>query len=608
MVRSPSSEPFDRDRLPPGIEPVADTDPSTLGPYTVVGRIGSGGMGAVYAGVAEDGRRSALKVVHPHFALDPEFLARFGREIDLVSRVDASCTPDFHGADLSAETPWLATEYVAGPTLRGHVREKGALSGGMLIAVAVGLAEALRAIHAAGVVHRDLKPGNVIMSPEGPKVLDFGIARALEGTALTSTGGIIGTPGWMAPEQYEGAEASPSSDMFSWAALVYFAATGREPFGRGAVDVVSHRTRNETPDLSGLPEEVIGLVRAGLGRAPGQRPTAAQALEELTGRWSRTRVGAGTQGPVQEAPVVIAAEWSGVDVPESRKVPRRRRGLLLLPAAASVLALVLLGSWFLFDPATDGPGEEAAVGEGEGLAVETAPENAVLVAQEAVELARGAESFESAYLTRGTELGDPPWQEFTYTEDPEPVYWQSDLGGPALNEIIEIGEGPDDVIRNTRMRSEGAEDAFYRDPADEAYDTRRELWEDWLGRVTEVVEQAQETTYGGITEVGVAEGIAEDERVGEGLGGSVPGHYYTGSLPSSLEEGESDAHLFHLWIGEDGYPQLLNTHEEWTVDSGQNDIENHFDEFVLFEQFNEPVEIELPDEAEIGDEPPNAGP
>lgn len=607
MARSPSYVPFDRDRLPPGIEPVADTDPSILGPYMLVGRIGAGGMGAVYAGIAEDGRHSALKVVHPHFASDPEFLARFGREVDLVARVDAACTPDFHGADLSAETPWLATEYVPGPTLRGHVREKGALSGGMLMAVAVGLAEALQAIHSAGVVHRDLKPGNVIMSPQGPKVLDFGIARALEGTTLTSTGGIIGTPGWMAPEQYEGTEASPSSDMFSWAALVYFAATGREPFGRGAVDVVSHRTRNETPALAGVPEEVLGLVRAGLGRDPGQRPTAAQALEELTGRWSRTQVGAGAQEPAQDAPVVIAAEWSGVDVPEPRKVRRSRRGLLLLLAAASVLVLGLLGSWIFLVPSTDGPDGGASVEEDEGLAVETDPEDPAAVAQEAVELARGAESFESAYFMTGTELGDPPWQEFTYTEDPEPVYWQSDMGGPALSEIIEIGEGPDEVIRNSRMRNEGVEDAFYRDPADEAYDSRRELWEDWLGRVTEVVEQAQEVTYGGATEVGVAEGISEDERVDEGLGGSVSGHHYTGSLPSSIEEGESDAHFFHLWIGEDGYPQLLLIHEEWTVDSGQDAVDNHVDEFILFEQFGEPVAVDLPDETEVGDGPPNTG-
>ncbi|WP_040698401.1 serine/threonine protein kinase [Nocardiopsis kunsanensis] len=607
MARSPSSEPFDRDRLPPGVEPVADTDPRTLGPYTVVGRIGAGGMGAVYAGIAEDGRRSALKVVHPHFALDPEFLARFGREIDLVSRVDASCTPDFHGADLSAATPWLATEYVPGPTLRGHVREKGALSGGMLMAVAVGLAEALRAIHAAGVVHRDLKPGNVIMSPEGPKVLDFGIARALEGTALTSTGGIIGTPGWMAPEQYEGTEASPSSDMFSWAALVYFAATGREPFGRGAVDVVSHRTRNEPPDPTGLPEEVLGPVRAGLGPDPARRPTAAQALDELTRRWSRTQVGAGAQEPAHEATVVIAVEWSGVEVPEPRKVRRRRRGPVLLPAAASLLlVLALIGSWSLLAPGSDGPDGDAADEEENVPAVESAPEDAVAVAREAVALARGAASFESAYFMSGTEMGDPPWQEFAYTEDPEPVYWQSDLGGPALVEIIEIGEGPDDVVRNSRMRNEGAEDAFYRDPADEAYDTRRELWEDRLVQITEVVDQAREVTYGGVTEVGAAESAVEHETVDERSAGSA-GHHYTGSLPSSIEEGESDEHFFHLWVGEDGYPQLLHTHENWTVEGAQGAFENRTNEYVLFEQFGEPVSLALPDEAEIADGPPNTG-
>ncbi|HIY41686.1 MAG TPA: serine/threonine protein kinase, partial [Candidatus Nocardiopsis merdipullorum] len=297
---------FSRNQLPPGVEPPGNSDPRTLGPYRVVGRIGAGGMGAVYAGLDAQGGSAAVKVVHPHIAVDPEFLARFAREVEMVSRVRAACAPAFFDADVRAETPWLATEYVPGSTLRKHVRENGPLTGGVLTALAVGLAEALVAIHGAGVVHRDLKPGNVILSPEGPKVLDFGIARAVDATALTSTGGMFGTPGWMAPEQYVGEEATDRSDMFVWACMVLFAATGENPFGKGPLDVVSHRTRTEEPNLAGLPAELAEIVRSALAKDPAERPTAEQVLTRLTEDWNATQVRpVSTQDPTLTVPVLI---------------------------------------------------------------------------------------------------------------------------------------------------------------------------------------------------------------------------------------------------------------------------------------------------------------
>ncbi|MFF8403308.1 serine/threonine-protein kinase [Streptomyces sp. NPDC015684] len=260
--------------------PARPGDPSHIGPYRIVGRLGAGGMGTVHAGVAPDGLRVAVKVVHAEQAQDPEFRARFRREVELSSRVTGPHLVPLLAADPDAPTPWLSTAYVPGPTLNQHVSAQGPLTEGSLYAFAAATAQALAAIHAAGVVHRDVKPQNVLLTSTGPRVLDFGIAHAVDGTSVTRTGMMTGTPGWISPEQYRQGTAGPASDVFTWAALVAYAATGRLPFGAGAPDVVAFRVMSGEADLDGMPAALRAIVERALSQAPGDRPTAAQAAQE----------------------------------------------------------------------------------------------------------------------------------------------------------------------------------------------------------------------------------------------------------------------------------------------------------------------------------------
>lgn len=330
--------------FPSSLDPLQTGDPSRVGPYRLVGRLGAGGMGSVYGAVDPENRCLAVKLVHREFAENEEFRARFAREVRLVEQVQARCAPAFAGADPEADTPWLATEYVPGPTLRQHVHAAGPLADGMLLAFAAGLAEALDAIHAAGVVHRDLKPSNVILAPDGPKVLDFGIARALDGTGLTRTGGLMGSPGWIAPERYHGTEASPAADIFAWGGLVAFAATGRAPFGTGTPQVVAARTIHETPDTSGVPSTLRTLVERGLDREPSIRPTAKDVLHFLEAEAVRSD---SDTTPVETfAKTLIDSEWT--QAPEVNHNPEdwvshaRRRSRILKPALGGVAALSTL--------------------------------------------------------------------------------------------------------------------------------------------------------------------------------------------------------------------------------------------------------------------------
>lgn len=219
----------------------------------------------------------ALKVVHHGMAADPEFRARFRQEVALVSRVHSPFLPRFHGADPDASRPWLATSLEPGPTLVQYLRAFGPLSTDMVVALATGVAEALRAIHTAGVVHRDLKPGNVILSVNGPKVLDLGIARAVEDEDLTATGVLVGTPGWISPEQFHGHPATPASDLYAWAHLVVFAATGRPPLPvTASPDQVDAHT-------SEIPPILVPLVTTALSADPARRPTAEDVLRIIHG-------------------------------------------------------------------------------------------------------------------------------------------------------------------------------------------------------------------------------------------------------------------------------------------------------------------------------------
>lgn len=300
--------------LPPGVEPLSGRDPRRVGPFRLVGRLGSGGMGVVYAALDDEDRRVAVKTVHWVFASDTEFRTRFAREVDLVRRVRAACVPRFVGSDVRAEVPWLATEYVPGPTLAEHLRVHGPLRGAGLVLFALGAAEALTAIHAAGVVHRDLKPGNVILGPDGPKVLDFGIARAVEETALTRTGRVVGTPGWIAPEQYRGEDATGYSDVFAWACLLAHAATGREPFGAGSTEAVVTRVLGAEPDLDGVPGTLALILEQALAKDPDRRPRAEALMRELAVLVPDAAAPAVAPGGGVDVTLAMGQAWQGPPV------------------------------------------------------------------------------------------------------------------------------------------------------------------------------------------------------------------------------------------------------------------------------------------------------
>jgi eukaryotic-like serine/threonine-protein kinase len=235
------------------VQPLTKHDPRTIGPYRLTGRLGTGGMGTVYAARDAHGTDLAVKVVHDEYSGERDFRTRFAREVDLMRRVHSPLLPRFHDADTAVARPWLATELLAGNTLAGHVRRHGPLTGGRLFAFAAAAAEALRVIHGCGIVHRDLKPGNVILADRRPVLLDFGIARAAEQTAMTRTGLVLGTPGWVSPEQFQGHPADARSDMFAWGALLAYAAAGRAPFTDPGAGGPAHQAGTGVPDLQAVP-------------------------------------------------------------------------------------------------------------------------------------------------------------------------------------------------------------------------------------------------------------------------------------------------------------------------------------------------------------------
>ena len=253
-------------------------DPRLIGPYRLRGRLGAGGMGRVYLGLSRGGRAVAVKVIRADLAQDPEFRERFRREIAVARTVSGMYTAPVIDADVDGPVPWLATEYVRGPSLAAAVSEHGPLPAAPVLALARGLAEGLNAIHAAGVVHRDLKPANVLLADDGPRVIDFGISRAAEASALTHTGLVVGSPGFMSPEQADGRPVGPPSDIFSLGAVLAFAATGQGPFGTGSTPALVYRVVYSPPNLAQLPAGVRPLIERCLAKDPAQRPTAAQLL------------------------------------------------------------------------------------------------------------------------------------------------------------------------------------------------------------------------------------------------------------------------------------------------------------------------------------------
>ncbi|MEU7282689.1 serine/threonine-protein kinase [Streptomyces sp. NPDC045431] len=280
------------------MQPITAEDPAWIGPYRLLGRLGEGGMGRVYLARSEGGRTVAVKLILRQLSQDGEFRQRFAQEVDAARRVGGRWTAPVLDADTGAAMPWVATGYIPGPSLSEVVgKDHGPLPEESVRALASGLSQALGAIHSVGLVHRDLKPSNILVTVDGPRVIDFGIARALDahsaaGDVRTRTGAVVGSPGFMAPEQVRGGAITPASDVFCLGAVLAYAATGRTPFGSldSGVHSVMYRIVQEEPDLTGVPPRLAGLVRACLIKDPAGRPSVAELIEatrdaEPAGAW-----------------------------------------------------------------------------------------------------------------------------------------------------------------------------------------------------------------------------------------------------------------------------------------------------------------------------------
>ncbi|GAA3585997.1 serine/threonine-protein kinase [Nonomuraea rosea] len=343
--------------------PLQAGEPTRLGDYRIVGGLGEGGQGVVYLAEHTSGERVAIKVLHARLAGRREARERFLREVDAAMRVAAFCTARVLDVAVDGDRPYIVSEFVDGSSLEDSVREHGPRSGGALDRIAVSTATALAAIHRAGIVHRDFKPSNVLLGSDGPRVIDFGIARVID---LTATGGWVGTPTYMAPEVIGGEPARAASDVFSWAVTVGFAATGRPSFGRDTLPAVMYRILNAQPDLDGVPEPLRALLTHCLAKSPRERPTAAEALHLLLGRgqdsatppagtphaWTPS-TGMPPAGPPFAEPPAFGTPAFGTpalgtpafgtqptDGPPPAESRRKRSRLLVVGSAASVAVLV----------------------------------------------------------------------------------------------------------------------------------------------------------------------------------------------------------------------------------------------------------------------------
>ncbi|MGH3203690.1 MAG: extracellular solute-binding protein [Streptosporangiaceae bacterium] len=341
------------DALQPG-------DPASVGGYRLLGRLGAGGMGQVFLGVSPGGRRVAVKLIHPGHAGDAQFRERFAREIEAAQRVGGFHTASVVDADPYADPPWMVTAYIEGPSLQEAVREGGPLPQDQVRALGAGLAEGLAAIHACGLVHRDLKPANVIMAADGPRIIDFGIARAVDATTgITATGMLIGTVAYMSPEQLRGDPAGPASDVFSLGGVLGFAATGRTPFGSDSTVSIMFRVVNEPPDLAAVDDEALReVIAACLAKSPGDRPSVQAVLAEFSGpdlasveppapvTSAQAGSGMSTEPPSSSTPTQTgpgpSAHRPPATAPRARRPGRRRTAFIAAVSAVAVAAAIIL--------------------------------------------------------------------------------------------------------------------------------------------------------------------------------------------------------------------------------------------------------------------------
>ncbi|MEU0164673.1 protein kinase [Streptomyces iakyrus] len=299
-------------------------DPRVVGSFKLHRRLGAGGMGVVYLGSDKKGQRVALKVIRPDLAEDQEFRSRFAREVSAARRIRGGCTARLVAADLDADRPWFATQYVPGPSLHDEVAAEGPLGAADVAAVGAALSEGLVAVHEAGVVHRDLKPSNILLSPKGPRIIDFGIAWATGASTLTHVGTAVGSPGFLAPEQVRGAAVTPATDVFSLGATLAYSSMGDSPFGHGSSEVMLYRVVHEEPQLHGVPDALAPLVRACLAKDPEERPSTLQLslrLKEIAARESQDL--AGVRPP---APRGAETERLADTYPERTRRPQGQQG------------------------------------------------------------------------------------------------------------------------------------------------------------------------------------------------------------------------------------------------------------------------------------------
>ncbi|MEU6543685.1 serine/threonine-protein kinase [Streptomyces sp. NPDC046859] len=349
--------------------PLRKDDPKSVGGYRLLDRLGAGGMGAVYRGRARSGREVAVKVVHAQYAEDPVFRTRFRQEIAAVRKVSGVFTAPVVDADPDAERPWMATQYVPGPSLAARIRDDGPLTRTELRRLALGLVEALREIHRAGVVHRDLKPANVLMADDGPRVIDFGISRAVENhNTLTETGQMIGTPPFMSPEQLTDARSvGPASDVFSLGALLVFAATGRGPFDADSPYLTAYRVVHDAPVLDGVADPLRPILERCLAKDPQKRPEPGSLAAEFVTALPETgdedggtvRLRADELALVSTRPAGTpdsdSHAASGAEPPARRRGRARRRWVVAGTAGALALTASLLAGSGALD---DGDGKD----------------------------------------------------------------------------------------------------------------------------------------------------------------------------------------------------------------------------------------------------------